>query len=76
MGTYCFAGGCESKGWTLVFYSTKYMISATIYITSRKVNTLIVIFGLRIISIRPILISRRWFEDDVILPVGLHTWHV
>ena len=45
-------------------------------ITSRRVNTLIVIFGLSIISIRPILISRRWFEEDVILPVGLHTWHV
>ena len=31
MATYCFGGGCESNGWMLVFYSTKYMTSATIY---------------------------------------------
>ena len=73
MATYCFGGGCESNGWMLVFYSTKCMLSDTIYNNKWKSEYIDCDFWLRIISIRPILMSRHWFEDDVILPVGSDT---
>ena len=73
MGFYCFADGGESNGWILAIFTTNSITTATSLHFEMIRACVDEYVWLNNVSIRSILITKHWFEDETILPVGSDT---